>query len=192
MIQMGERIVLDRVYLTALTNERYLPGVMAMARSLHTVETKYPLAVMIPEEKEEALGRAVREYGILDVPGTFLLPKKFEISEIQSFTPPILDYKFDYWRETFFKLRAAGCTEFDKLILLDCDQMVVKNIDHLFDALPLTATICGKCVHDDWKGLSAGLLVIEPSSAMYEKLLCRQLNSRRPKVSKPEIKMCFI
>ena len=87
MIQMGERIVLDRVYLTALTNERYLPGVMAMARSLHTVETKNPLAVMIPEEKEEALGRAVREYGILDVPGTFLLPKKFEISEIQSFTP---------------------------------------------------------------------------------------------------------
>lgn len=157
-----------RVYLTALTNERYIPGVMALARSLREVKSKYDLAVMIPAEKEDALGQAIREYGILDVPGTFLLPREnIRLAEMDA----VVENAYSYWRDTFFKLQAAGCTEFDRIILLDCDQMVVRNIDHLFEKPAFTATTCGRCVHPDWRSLSAGLLVLEPSETLHEHLL---------------------
>ena len=67
---------MNKVYLTALTNERYIPGVMALARSLRNVNAEYDLAIMIPAEREEALSAAIHNYGILDVPGIFLLTKK--------------------------------------------------------------------------------------------------------------------
>ena len=67
---------MKRVYITALTNERYIPGVMALARSLYEVRSEYSIAVMIPAEKEDSLGEAIRAYGILDIPGTFLLAKE--------------------------------------------------------------------------------------------------------------------
>lgn len=41
---MGET---KRVYMTALTNARYIPGAMALARSLQEVKSAYALAVMI-------------------------------------------------------------------------------------------------------------------------------------------------
>lgn len=165
---MKERDKMQQVYLTALTNERYIPGVMALARSLRKVEAKYPLAVMIPEEKEAELGKAIRDYGILTLPSVFLLPKS-NITFPETGT--VVEEKYSYWRDTFFKLQAAGCTEYQKVILLDSDMMVVKNIDHLFDAPSFTATICGKCIHDDWNSLNSGLLVLEPSVELHSKLL---------------------
>lgn len=159
---------MKRVYLTALTNERYIPGVMALAKSLHEVKSAYELAVMIPAEKEESLGAAIGKYGILDIPGVFLLPKE---NICLAETEMLIEEKYSYWRDSFFKLQAAGCTEFDKIILLDCDQMVVRNIDHLFDKPAFTATTCGRCLHEDWRSLSAGLLVLEPGREIHEKLL---------------------
>jgi len=159
---------MKRVYLTALTNERYIPGVMALARSLFECKAAYKLAVMIPDDQEVTLGSKIREYGILDIPGTFLLPKQ-NVS-VQGMDDVVED-KYSYWRASFFKLQAAACTEFEKIILLDCDQMVVKNIDHLFDKPAFSATTCGRCVHEDWQSLSAGLLVLEPSEALYKKLI---------------------
>lgn len=161
---------MKQVYLTALTNERYIPGVMALARSLREVQSKYDLAIMIPGEKEYALGTAIREYGILQIPGTFLLPKENIPDVYRDKQELVVEQEYSYWRDTFFKLQAAGCTEYDKIILLDCDQMVVRNIDHLFDKPAFTATTCGRCVHPDWLSLSAGLLVLEPTDALHEQL----------------------
>jgi alpha-N-acetylglucosamine transferase len=83
----------------------------------------------------------------------------------------VVEEKYNYWRDTFFKIQASGCTEFEKIILLDCDQMVVRNIDHLFEKPAFTATTCGRCVHEEWRSLSAGLLVLEPSGDLHEKLI---------------------
>lgn len=159
---------MKNVYITALTNKRYIPGVMALARSLREVDAEYDLAIMIPAEKEEALGAAIRGYGILDIPGVFLLPKEnVRLQEMDA----VVESQYSYWRDSFFKLQAAGCTQYDKIILLDCDQMLVKNIDHLFEKPAFTATTCGRCVHEDWLSLSAGLLVLEPSEELYQKLI---------------------
>jgi len=159
---------MTKVYITALTNERYIPGALALARSLHDTGTKYELAVMIPEDKKECLGSALQEYGVLDVPGTFILTKEnIKLDEMDS----IVDQRYSYWRETFFKLQATECTEYDKVILLDCDMLVLKNIDHLFDAPDYSAVVCGKCVHPDWLDLNSGLLVLTPSTELHNRLI---------------------
>jgi len=169
------------VYLTALTNERYLPGVMALARSLHEVKSAYDLAIMIPVEKADSLEAAIREYGILDIPGTYLLPKEnVRVPEMDV----IVEEKYSYWSATFFKLQAASCVEFEKIILLDSDMLVARNIDHLFGCPSFTATVGGKCVHDDWHSLNSGMLVLEPSLALYEKLISLVIPAIRYKESK--------
>lgn len=153
------------IYITALTNERYIPGVMALVRSLKEVQTKYNIAIMIPESRADDLVKKIKEYGILKIEGVRIIIKPdVEI-------PVDVEIPNYYWKDTFFKLQAAKCTEYEKIILLDCDQMAVKNLDHLFEKKHLTSTTCGRCVHPDWISLSSGLLVIEPSVEFYEQLI---------------------
>jgi alpha-N-acetylglucosamine transferase len=140
---------------------------MALVKSLKDVDSKHDIAIMIPADKEESLGQAIRKYGILDIPGVFILPKEnICLAEADAVTVP----GYNCWHDRFFKLQAAACTEFDKIVMLDCDQMVVKNMDHLFDAPMFTATTCGRCVHPEWLSLSTGLLVLEPSRELHAQL----------------------
>ena len=155
------------IYLTALTNDKYIPGAMALVRSLNEVGTQYRIAIMIPKEKEEDLTKKIQEYGILKYSNVFIITK----TTLNIDLPDDIENKYTYWKETFFKLQAASCYEYEKVILLDCDQMAVKNIDHLFKKQHLTATICGKCVHPQWSRLSAGVLVLEPTEQFYDYLI---------------------
>lgn len=153
------------IYLTALTNERYIPGVMALIRSLKEVQTKYDIAIMIPQSHADILTSKMEKYGVLKYEGVFVIvqPDLVLPDSIQ-----IPDY---YWKDTFFKLQVGKCSDYDKIILLDCDQMAVRNLDHLFEMNHLTATTCGRCVHPDWITMSSGLVVIVPTEEFYDKLI---------------------
>lgn len=155
----------EYIYLTALTNERYIPGLMALIRSMKEVNTQYDVAIMIPESKEYQLREKITEYGIQKINGVFI------ITQPDIIIPDDVEITDYYWKDTFFKLQVARLWEYKKIILLDCDQMAVRNIDHLFEKKHLTATTCGRCVHPGWVKLSSGLLVIEPSEEFYNKLI---------------------
>lgn len=155
----------DYIYLTALTNERYIPGLMALVRSMKEVKTQYDMAIMIPESREKELKEKISDYGIQKIGGVFI------ITQPDINIPLDVDIPDYYWKDTFFKLQAARCFEYKKIILLDRDQMAVRNIDHLFEKKHLTSTTCGRCVHPDWRSLSSGLLVIEPLEEFYNKLI---------------------
>ncbi len=47
-------------FVTALTNDRYIPGLRALKRSLDLVNSRYPLVVLIPES-ESKLAETVSE-----------------------------------------------------------------------------------------------------------------------------------
>ncbi len=98
--------------------------------------------------------------------------------------PDSIHLKDYYWGDTFFKLQAASLYSYDKIILLDCDQMAVKNIDHLFEKKHMTGTSCGRCVHPEWLSVSSGLLIIEPSKEFYDKLISCVPNAILRKYSK--------
>jgi len=65
------------------------------------------------------------------------------------------------WDETFFKIRAAGLTSFDKIVLIDGDMLVRKNLNHLFGRQSMTAIASGKAIRPQWTQLNSGPLALE-------------------------------
>ena len=156
-------------YVTALTTEAYIPGCMALGRSLIEVKSRYKLLVIIPESKEEDLKCELKKYGFYKAMGDYA--QVLVLPDIQIPENHNSEQKYSFWKYSFFKLQAASLYDYEKVILLDCDQMAVKNIDHIFEKPHMTATTCGRCIHPDWLDLSAGLLVIEPSESYYNELI---------------------
>ena len=47
------------------------------------------------------------------------------------------------WEFCLTKLRAFGLTQFKKIVFLDADIMVLKNLDQLFEKPPMTSALDG-------------------------------------------------
>lgn len=102
------------------------------------------------------------------------IPAELEASgiryiQVDNFDDSIIqrDNKVDYWKETLFKLKVFDLTQFDKIVFLDSDMLVLKNLDHLFDMPHMSSVAAGKELHPDWVKLNSGLMVIEPSHEEY-------------------------
>lgn len=154
-------------YMTILTNEAYIPGCMALARSLINVNSEYKLSVLVPEQKRDYIYEKLEQYGFFRATGDYCIIETQPDIEL----PESVVLKDYYWNETFFKLQIAKCYHYEKIIFIDSDQMVLRNIDHLFEKPHMTATICGKCLHPDWHDLTSGLMVIEPNKDFYLNLV---------------------
>lgn len=118
----------------------------------------------------------------MDIPFIVLVPsdadkkllEKLEISrinfiQIENFDESILqrENKVTYWKETLFKLKVFDLTEFNKIVFLDSDMIVFKNLDHLFDLPHMSCVAAGQELHSDWVKLNSGLMVIEPNHEEY-------------------------
>ena len=68
---------------------------------------------------------------------------------------------------TVTKLEVWSLTEYRRIILIDSDAIVLKNIDHLF----LCGTFCAVFRHSDL--FNSGVMVIKPSTKMYKSLLSK-------------------
>jgi alpha-N-acetylglucosamine transferase len=107
---------------TAMCNgDGYLPGVEALGRSLAATGTQAARVVMISpdvsasaREKLTAEGWDVREVVPIDNPNA----KTAQL--------------FPRFHNTFTKLRAWELTEFERVVFLDADTIVLQNVDELF------------------------------------------------------------
>lgn len=152
------------VYMTVLTNAKYIPGVKALKKSLMEVGSIYRLAVLIPSDIECSISKKLNDEKIFD---DFCFKVEKEPNEV------LIEnlQNNHYWNNTFFKLVATNCIEFNKIILLDSDMLILNNIDRLFDAPTCSAVIAGKAVNSDWTRLNSGLMVIEPDIELYNNLI---------------------
>ncbi|MCD7808592.1 MAG: hypothetical protein LUH02_04560, partial [Erysipelotrichaceae bacterium] len=75
------------------------------------------------------------------------------------------------WRETIFKIEVFNLIQFEKIVFLDADMIVLNNIDILFTKPHMSAVIAGKSLHKNWVSLNSGLMVIEPNSKDYRGML---------------------
>ena len=130
-----------------------------MKRSLDEVGSSYPLTALTFGCSEKALaditGAGIECLGV-EVPFT---------------PPPVLTLNVSVgrprWNQAFAKLAVLGMTQFDTIVMLDADMMVVDNIDALFDAPGMSAVVAGKGMVPDWVDLNSGLMVIKPSAELY-------------------------
>ncbi|KAI9057126.1 glycosyltransferase family 8 protein [Trametes sanguinea] len=114
----------DRAFLTLVTNDVYLPGVLALHKSLVDAGSKYPLVVMatpsLPQEVRDVITR--RGITIRDIEP--LKPREglHHLSDH--------DIRFS---ETWTKLREFELTEYKRVVVLDSDMIIRRNIDDLMD-----------------------------------------------------------
>ena len=144
-----------RAYITLLSTTNYLPGVISLARSLQDVNARFPLFVGLSAGVPAAIDAVLQSKGMMTVR---LAP--------ESPLPRMPDQKHHHWTNTFDKLHLFGLTDFDKLVYLDSDMMILGNIDELFEKPHMSAVAAGRLVHSDWTGLNSGLMVIEPRAGL--------------------------
>ena len=121
-----ERVVdADKVWTTLITNTKYLSGLLTLDYSLKLAGSKYPLVALytdsFPSEGHDALDK--RRIPKKRIP--FLLP-----STPKDFTNDPRFY--DCWS----KLTPFSLVEYERVVQLDSDMLVLHNMDELMD-LPL-------------------------------------------------------
>lgn len=144
-----------KAYITLLSNKKYYDGVVMLHRTLIDLKSKYPLYCMLSTTVEESIEKKLEKEGI----SCIRLKKSVVECDVN-----VKGQTFSHWSQTFDKLQTWGLTQFEKLIFVDSDMLIRRNIDYLFEKLAFSA-VCAGCsypTNQDWFGLNSGLLVIEP------------------------------
>ncbi|KIM24985.1 glycosyltransferase family 8 protein [Serendipita vermifera MAFF 305830] len=118
-----------RAYMTLLSRSSYLAGAMVLHHSLQAAKAKYPLIILVtstlPEEDLQILARSGIETKQVEL---LLLPEsRYDQSKTEArFT--------DIWT----KVRVFELEEYEKIVFLDSDMLVRRNMDEMFD-YPISA-----------------------------------------------------
>ena len=135
-------------YVTLLSSTDYVDGIAVLALSLQKVQSKYPLVVAITEEiaSEETI--------------SLLKKLNCKIEIVQS-----LEYSEttkEKWKDkpvlnTASKLQIFCFKDWDKMVYIDGDSIILSNIDYLFNRLD------GSVLYDEIEKMSLStLFVFEP------------------------------
>ena len=111
-----------KVWTTLITNTNYLSGLLTLEYSLRKHKSRYPLVALytesFPSEGHEALKR--RGIAAKEIP--YLLPS---VSKEYINDPRF----YDCWS----KLAPYSLTEYDRVVQLDSDMLLLQNMDELMD-----------------------------------------------------------
>lgn len=147
-------------YVTLLGTDDYVIGTLCLEVSLKRVGSKYPLLVLCSNNISKATIDLLKKRGI----SCKTLTHNVSVGKINTGA-------FERWNYTFDKLQVFGLNEYEKVIFLDSDMYVVKNMDHLFEKPHMSAVYADVWDKTAAEGLNSGLMVLEPSNEEYEGLV---------------------
>ena len=153
----------ENTYGVFLSSSSYLPGVLALSQSLNNVNSVHPLTVFMTSSSPELLDD-INNHGL----------RYIEVSPLQP--PEAIREKnisagFSRWNGTFAKLRVLEQIQFNKIVMLNADMMVNRNIDFIFDSPHMSAVAAGAKAHPGWEDLNSGFMVLEPSIAVFNQAM---------------------
>jgi alpha-N-acetylglucosamine transferase len=154
-------------YITVLSTDSYIEGVVVLYHSLMRTQPQYPFLVLTTSDLSDQTYQTLNQHGICYRP---IAPIKIatEVADKQQ-----------RWQWSYTKLQVFGQVQFDKLVYLDADMMVCQNIDELFTKPHMSAVNAGGMLPENatWHKLNSGLMVIEPSYQLYDDMMA-QLQSK--------------
>ncbi|CAI2174629.1 795_t:CDS:2 [Funneliformis geosporum] len=133
MYEIRKRLSIKR----GLTESSYLKGLQGLARSLKRVQTAYPLMVFHPDtsidpstgQPKEKTSLTAEDLKLMSIEGC-------KLKAIERIHPSNKrkEYLWGYYKDTWTKLRVWDLEEeYDKVVFLDADMLIMKNIDHLME-----------------------------------------------------------
>lgn len=159
----------NQVYMTLLCTDDYTNGVVYLKHNLERVKAKYPLKCIVDETiSQEALD--VLEKNGIEYIHKPIIPIPEVIKKRNA------ERNMGIWNTIFQKLWIFDMTEYSKIVYLDSDIMVLKNIDELFDKPHMS------CVRDsakilkipEWEGfteINSGVMVIVPDKLVFKEMM---------------------
>lgn len=156
-------------YITLLTNDSYSYGVVLLVDSMQKVNTQYPLLVLVTKNVSlatlELLNQLQVKYEVID---TIQLPDHI-YEHNRQINPPLAST----WKNCLTKFHIFNKTEFDKVVFLDADILILKNLDHLFEKPDMTCALDGEYFNlwPDWPHFNSGCMVIEPNKDKFDNIL---------------------
>ena len=154
-----------KAYITLLSNRSYLQGVLVLHRSLRHTGAKYPLYCALSATVDEEIELELGKEGIPCI----RLQRTVLTEEVNP-----AGQGFSHWNHTFDKLLVWGLVQFRKIVFLDCDLLIVRNIDSLFEREAFSAVSADSSYpgNEGWAGgLNSGVMVIEPDKEVEKGLL---------------------
>jgi len=150
---------MKRAYVTALSHgDGYAAGVEALGCSLKASGTSEPMVVMVtPDVTPKARARLAAQGWLIR-----------DIEPLQNGNPDAIPL-FPRFVHSYVKLRGWQLTEFDKIVLLDADTLVLQNVDELFER-PEFAAAPDFLVPDHF---NSGVMVLDPSKDTFERMMAR-------------------
>src|SRR5262249_253339 len=148
---------MKKAYASILCNgESYLPGIEALGGSLRASGTQEPMVLMVTQD-------------VRPVTRTRLADQGWTIQEIEPIDNPnpATHQMLPRFGAAYTKLRAWELIEFEKVVLLDADTVVLKNVDDLFER-PEIAAAPDFFLPDRF---SSGVMVLAPSEATFGRMV---------------------
>lgn len=156
-------------YVTLLSNDGYLDGVLLTHRSLQKVKTQYPFYCMVTEDVHDFTRKVLEGFNINIIP-----VEKIEMPEhIQAYNEQKEYALAQTWRYCLTKYHIFNMIQFDKIIFLDADLYFQQNVDHVFNYGHMTGAVDGE-VFSLWLDephLNTGFFVVEPSTELFNNIM---------------------
>ena len=169
---------MSNAFVTLVTNEDYVLGALALARSIRLSNPDQQLVVMatrtdVDLESLERVGCDVRLVHRIPVSDEF--EQRHARSALHAAAPYTkgLKPKFHDPLDNFCKLRLWEYEEFDRIVFLDADIIVVKDITKLFGYPEFAAAPNLYETLNDMHRLNSGVFVAEPSKRTFAAMVKR-------------------
>lgn len=144
-------------YVSTLTSgDAYVPGIEVLGKSLERSGTSHPRVLLTTSDvSREARAR--------------LADQGWQIREVEPISNPTAKgaLLFPRFANVFTKLRAWEQTDFERVVLLDADTLVLQNIDDLFERSRFAAA-------PDFllpDRFNSGVMVLEPSRETFAEMV---------------------
>jgi len=147
-------------YFTLVARDKYVDGTICMFKSLRD-KTRYPLIAMTLDISVASRARLI-DLGIQLLDVEMIESVNAGIGENK---PRLKDFTY-----TYTKLHVFGFTQYDKIIFLDSDLIVIKSIDHLFDEVAEDFGACAQTPYYEHL-FNSGVMVIKPDRDVFNDLM---------------------
>ena len=148
---------MKNAYVTALcTGDAYVPGVEALGKSLVATGTRADRVAMVTTDVSESACARLRAGG-------------WRVRLVDSIANPSAKGAelFPRFHDTFIKLHAWELVEYDHVVFLDADTIVLHNVDDLFDR-PSFAAAPDFLLPDRF---NSGVIALAPSQAVFDAMI---------------------
>lgn len=154
-------------YVTYLSSDDYVEGALVLHASLKRVRSKYRLVALLTVDISAHSEATLAAFGIR-------IKRLLETAKVpEDLRQRNAAQNLVSWNMCFDKLFIFELTEYEQIVYVDCDMLVRRNIDELFERPHMSAVAAGRNFpgNESWVDLNAGLMVVHPQPGLLQKIM---------------------